>query len=59
MFTEYGARIIKTGTVYMHGPLQSVQAFIKEYGDVTPIELISQERDSDTGCSGPWTPVPT
>lgn len=57
--TEYGARVIKTGTVYMHGPLQSVQAFIDEYSDIAPLELISQERDSVTGLSGPWTTVLT
>jgi hypothetical protein len=57
MTTEYGALIIKTGTVYLHGPLQFVQEFIANYGHVSPMALITRTRDGSV--TGPWTGVPS
>lgn len=57
MITEYGARIIQTGLVYMHGPLKAVQEFIIEYEVATPLALVTRTRDGD--MSSAWTLVPS
>lgn len=57
MTTEYGARIVKTGTVYLHGPLAFVQEFIIEYGRVSPMVLVTRTRVGDV--AGAWTSAPS
>jgi len=49
MRTEFGARIARTGTIYMHdASLSVVSAWITEYSSVTPIELVRRESTGDT-----------
>lgn len=57
MTTEYGARIIQTGNVYLHGTLTAVTEFMAEYGHISPLALVTRWRDGDT--TGPWEVVPS
>lgn len=53
--TEYGARLPKSGNVYMTGTLAAVAAWLAEFSSVASLELVARER-SESG-SGSWQHV--
>lgn len=55
--TEYGAKVVQTGTIYMHdfsNPI--VQKFVDEMGAVTPIKIVTREWADAT--HGAWKETP-
>jgi len=52
MSTEYGARLPKSGVVYMRGTLEVVKAWIAEFSVVTPLQLVTRECAGDS--KGYW-----
>lgn len=46
---EYGAKVVQTGTIYMHDfDTQTVQKFITEFSTASPLTLVTRTWDGET-----------